>query len=228
MDFLFEAHSLDSALIESVWRSCSTEAGSYISVAASHWSFMFARRQGKIYVDVCGPETRATPSTIPAGSDVYGINFKVGVFMPHLPPNSLVDKRLPLQNASNRAFWLHDAALPLPGFEDAEAFAERLVRAGLLVRDPIVSASLQGEPIRLSARSRQYRFVKSTGLSRETILQIARARQAALMLEQGVAIADAVYLLGYCDQAHLTRSLKHLYGQSPTAVAQVTASTAPT
>ena len=189
---------------------------------------MFARRQGKMYVEVCGPESRATPGTIPAGSDVYGINFKVGVFMPHLPPNSLVDKRLPLQNANNRAFWLYDSALPIPRFEDAEAFAERLARAGLLMRDPIVSASLQGEPIRLSARSRQYRFVKSTGLTQKTIWQIERVRQSALMLEQGVAIADTVYQLGYFDQAHLTRSLKHLYGQSPTAVAQVTASTAPT
>ena len=228
MNFLFEAYSLDSSLIASVWRSCSPEAGRYISVAASHWSFMFAKRQGRIYVDVCGPETRATFKTFSAGSDVYGINFKAGVFMPQLPTSSLVDARLQLPHASDRAFWLHDSALPIPKFEDAEAFAERLARAGLLVRDPVVSASLRGEPLRLSARALQYRFVKSTGLTQKTIWQIERVRQAALMLEQGVAIADTVYQLGYFDQAHLTRSLKQLYGQSPTRVAQVTASTAPT
>ena len=228
MDFLFEAYSLDSSLIASVWRSCSPEAGRYISVAASHWSFMFAKRQGRTYVDMCGPETRATFKTFSAGSYVYGINFKAGVFMPQRPTSSLVDARLQLPHASDRTFWLHDSALPIPRLEDAEAFAERLLRVGLIKRDPVVSASLRGEPQQLSARSMQYRYAKSTGLSLRTIRQIERVRQAALLLEQGVAVPDVVYQLGYFDQAHLTRSLKHLYGQSPTRVAQVTASTAPT
>lgn len=40
-------------------------------------------------------------------------------------------------------------------------------------------------------------------------------------------VADTVHLTGYYDQAHLTRSLRHLYGQTPTGVAQVTATLTP-
>jgi hypothetical protein len=34
-------------------------------------------------------------------------------------------------------------------------------------------------------------------------------------LKQGVSILDTVYQAGYFDQAHLTRSLKYLIGQTP-------------
>ena len=37
---------------------------------------------------------------------------------------------------------------------------------------------------------------------------------------EGVSIVDAVHLAGYFDQAHLTRSLKRLIGQTPTKIIQ--------
>jgi AraC-like DNA-binding protein len=37
-------------------------------------------------------------------------------------------------------------------------------------------------------------------------------------LKQGVSILDTVYEAGYFDQAHLTRSLKHLIGQTPAQI----------
>lgn len=228
MSFLFEARSLESAVAESVWRTQSEKTGQYISVAASHWSFLFAKHEGKTYIDVCGPETKATLGTFPADTDVFGINFRAGVFMPHLSPGGLVDKKLQLPNASDRAFWLDGSAWQFPEFDDVETLVDRLVHGGLLAHDPVVSAALQGEPLRLSTRSLQYRFLQTTGLTRKAIQQIQRARQAALLLERDVSIADTIHLAGYFDQAHLTRSLKHFYGQSPTKVAQVTASTSPT
>ena len=45
--------------------------------------------------------------------------------------------------------------------------------------------------------------------------QIERARYTTNLLREGVSIVDAVHLAGYFDQAHLTRSLKHLIGQTP-------------
>ena len=51
-----------------------------------------------------------------------------------------------------------------------------------------------------------------------TIRQIERARHATRLLRAGVSIPDAVDEAGYYDQAHLTRSLKRLIGQTPAQV----------
>jgi AraC-like DNA-binding protein len=52
------------------------------------------------------------------------------------------------------------------------------------------------------------------------IKQVARAQQAATMLQQGSTILDTVYTLGYFDQPHLTRSLKQWIGYTPAQIAQ--------
>jgi AraC-like DNA-binding protein len=223
MSLFFEERVLDSPVVESLWRFQSESAGQSISIAASHWSFLFARVKGKLFIEMCGPETKATPGTFPADTDVFGINFRPGVFMPHLLPGSLVDKQLELPGASDRAFWLYGSAWQFPEFDDLETFAAWLERDGLLVSDPVVNAALQSQPAKVSTRCLQYRFLESTGLPQRTINQIQRARQAALLLEQGVSIPDTVHRTNYCDQSHLTRSLKHFLGQSPTKVTRVTA-----
>lgn len=224
MSFLFEHRTLDSPIVDSVWRTRSDKAGCYISVAASHWSFLFAKRGGKTLIDICGPETRARRGTFPPDNDVYGINFRPGVFMPSLLPGTFVDERLELPRASDRTFWLRGSACQIPQFDELETFAERLWGGEIIVLDRLIETALRGEKLDVSLRALQYRFVKLTGLTRKGIQQIQRVQQAAQLLEQGASIADTVYRLRYSDQAHLTRSLKFLYGQTPMTVAQVTAS----
>jgi AraC-like DNA-binding protein len=70
----------------------------------------------------------------------------------------------------------------------------------------------------LSLRSVQRRFRRATGLTQCAVRQIERAREAVALLEQGRAILDIVDLAGYADQSHLTRSLKHLIGQTPAQI----------
>jgi len=45
--------------------------------------------------------------------------------------------------------------------------------------------------------------------------RIERARHAATLLQRGVSIRDTVHQAGYFDQAHLTRSLRRLIGETP-------------
>lgn len=94
----------------------------------------------------------------------------------------------------------------------------RLVRAGNLVRDPAVSAALAGDPEALSRRSAQRHFRLSTGLTHRTYRQVQRARYAAGLLQDGAGIGETVHLAGYYDQAHLTRSLTRLIGQTPARI----------
>jgi AraC-like DNA-binding protein len=79
----------------------------------------------------------------------------------------------------------------------------------------VVEAVLQNQPLDLSLRSVQRRFLRATGVTRGTFDQIERAKEAATLLEQGGSIADAVYYAGYADQPHLTRALKRFMGQTP-------------
>jgi len=60
--------------------------------------------------------------------------------------------------------------------------------------------------------------LQATGVTHSTIRQIERARHATNLLKQGAAIFDAVHEAGYYDQAHLTRSLKRLIGQTPAQI----------
>ena len=223
MTFLFEERPSDSAFVETIWRAQSERVGSFISLAASHWEMVVTRYRGKTIFTVRGPETKATPLHYQrCGVEWLGIRFKVGTFLPDLPPGKLLDRRdANLPQATSRSFWFQGSAWELPTFENADTFVEWLVREGLLVRDPIVEAVLRGHPQALSPRAIQYRFLQVTGLSHRTIQQIERARQAKALLEQGVSIPDTVHEAGYFDQSHLTNSLKRFLGQTPTQIARV-------
>ena len=99
-------------------------------------------------------------------------------------------------------------------------FVARLVREGIVVRDAGVEAALDNQPGRLPIRSAQRHFLRATGITHRTVRQIERARYATTLLKQGVSILDTVYDAGYFDQAHLTRSLKTLIGQTPMEIRQ--------
>jgi AraC-like DNA-binding protein len=214
--FDFEGRTSDSSLVESVWRTQMEQAGSFISAAAVHCGIVITHYQDKTTITVRGPETIATPADFPAGIEFFGIVFKIGTFMPHLPAKLLMNRNdLNLPEANSNSFWLHGSAWEFPTFENVDTFVERLVREGLLVHEPVVDAALQGQLQDLSLRSVQYRFLHATGLTQATVHQIERAKQAAALLEKGRSILDTVYEAGYFDQAHLTRSLKRYMGQTP-------------
>jgi hypothetical protein len=222
MTFIYEDRSSDSSFVETIWRAQSERAGSFISLAASHWEMVVTRYRGKTSFTVRGPETKATPLHYQwIGAEWLGIRFKLGTFLPHLPPGKLLDRRdVNLPQATSQSFWLQGSTWETPTFENADTFVDRLVRGGLLVRDPVVQAVLEGQPQELSVRTVQYRFLEATGLTHRTVQQIARARHALTLLQKGASIPDTVYQAGYFDQPHLTRALKRFTGQTPAQIAR--------
>jgi AraC-like DNA-binding protein len=218
MNLVSDQREPDSPFVQAIWRSKSEGGGSFTSVAVSHWEMVVTRQEGHTTFTVRGPETIATPAPIPENADFMGIVFKLGTFMPHLPTVNLVDGAVNLPESSGQSFWLNGAAWEIPNFENADTFVARLVREGLLVEEPVVADVLQNRPLDLSLRSVQRRFLHATGLTRGTLEQIERARDAFTFLEQGLSIADAVYQVGYADQPHLTRSLKRFIGQTPARI----------
>jgi hypothetical protein len=217
--FTFDERPSDSPFVERVWRAQSERTGDFLSIAASQWEMVVSKYRGETVMTVRGPETKVTPMHVTlVGSEFFGIIFKHGTVLPYLPASSLVDGDVNLPDASSNSFWLNGSAWQFPDYENADTFVNRLVRDGLLVRDPIVGSALRGEPQELSPRSVQRRFLRATGLTQGSIRQIERARYATILLQQGVSILDTVEQVGYADQPHLTRSLKHFIGKTPAQI----------
>jgi len=215
----FEDRASDSPFIERVWRCDSEDTGVFLSVAASHFEMVVTRLRDQTFLTVRGPETKATMAECPAEGEWLGIRFALGVFMPEIPPGNLRDRRdMTLDGATGRSFWLNGSAWEYPDFENVEAFVSRLVRRGIIVRDYAIDAVLRPQPSSISLRSAQRHFLHATGITRSTSHQIERARYATNLLRQGVSILDTVHEAGYFDQAHLTRSLKYLIGQTPAEI----------
>jgi hypothetical protein len=219
MFLIFEDRLSDSPFVERIWRCRSEWAGTFLSMAACHWEMVVTRHRGKAFLTVRGPETKATTADCPVDGEWVGIRFKLGTFMPLLPARNLSDRKdVTLPGATSGSFWLNGSAWEYPGFENAETFVRRLMHDGLIVADGAAEAVLRGHRHDLSVRSVQRHILQATGLTHSMIRQIDRARHATNLLKQGVSILDTVHEAGYYDQAHLTRSVKYLIGQTPAQI----------
>jgi hypothetical protein len=209
----------DSPYIERVWRGRSDGGGPFVSVAAGHLELVVTRLAYLTMVTVRGPETRATTIECPPGGEWAAIRFRLGVHMPALPTHLLVDHRdVDLPVAADGSFTLLGSRWPLPDLDNAERYVELLARRGVIARDEVVEAATRGDGQPLTIRSVQRHFRRATGLTHGQFRQIERARYAANLLRDGASILDTVHEAGYFDQAHLTRSLKALIGETPASV----------
>ncbi len=218
MDFDFCDRLSDSPHIERIWSTRNEQERVFTSIAVSHVEFVISRYQRATTMTLRGPETVASTAQAPANGEFFGIQLKIGCYIPMIPTPELVDAHRALPEARQNTFWLHGAAWELPNFENAETFIGRLARAGLLAREPVVEDTLDGLRPDLSTRMVQRRFQRATGLTQGTYVQIERARKALELLQSGVSILDAVEQTGYSDQPHLTRSLKRFVGQTPAQI----------
>jgi AraC-like DNA-binding protein len=218
--FEFASRVAESPLVETIWHTRSDSAGAFMSTAVSNWEFVVARHNGTVTVGVRGPETVAMPVDFWGESEYFGIQFRLGAYIPSLPTLERVNSQIFFPDAGRRSFWMDGYLWEIPTIENADAFIDRLVRRGLLSRDPLVDDVVSGRATGLSERSVQRRFLHATGLTHGTVAQIERARLAVALLEEGVSILDTVALAGYADQPHLTRSLRRFYGRTPARLAR--------
>ena len=185
------------------------------SVAAVCWGLVFWRRDGRAYASISGPETRTGTAPVPEGATFVGIEFAVGTSLRSVPTLDLVDGGVELPDATHRTFWLDGVRWETPGPDDAEALVDRLVRAGAVVRDPLVTEVRRGHHPAMSRRTVERRFRAATGLTQGAVRQIERARTAATLLAASAPVPDVVSRLEYFDEPHLTRALRRYVGRTP-------------
>jgi hypothetical protein len=165
--------------------------------------------------------TRASIVDCPAGGEWLGIRFRLGTQLTRLPTATLLDHQsVRLPSEIDGRFWLDRRWWEPPTYDNAEACVAALAANGIIGRDRLVEAVLDGDRADASLRSVQRRFLRSTGLTRETFRQIERARHAAHLLQNGEGILDVVDQAGYFDQPHLTRALRRLIGPTPSDLAK--------
>jgi len=220
MSFSMKGRTSDSPYIHTIWHGGAYGYYAPVCPAATEWNLLMLRYEGQIRITLEGPLTRAKPKFHPVGTEWRVIKFQLGTFLHNLPVTNLLDREIVLPEGSRKTFWLNGSTWQFPEVDDVEAFVARLVREELLVTDPLVTAVLRDQPQDVSSRTVRRRFLQATGLTPKGIRQIERAQQAMTLLQQGTSILDTVYELGYADQPHMTRALKHFVGQTPAQIAR--------
>ena len=220
MNTFFEGRTSDSPYVKMIWRGGAGSNYAPLCPADGQWNLLFLKHQGSVRVTAEGPLTKATPKTHAEGTEWLVIKFQPGAFLPSLPVKNLVDTDVVLPLVARNSFWLHGSAWQFPDYDNVETFINRLVRADVLRFDPVVSAVVHDQHQKISSRTVQRHFLLTTGLTPKTLAQIERAQQAADLLQQGLPLLDVAYQVGYADQSHMTRSLKHFLGQTPAQIAQ--------
>ncbi|QNS02162.1 AraC family transcriptional regulator [Streptomyces xanthii] len=218
MGLEIESRPSELPYIERVWRSRSDEVGRMMSIAATHWELVFWEHDGQVQAAVMGPEPSACLADVPQDATFFGISFALGTSMPHIPVSRLVGGGAEIPDVTRRSVWLKGSSWHPPDYDNAEAFVRRMVREGIVDCDPIVPAVLHGAAPDVSDRTLQRRFVSATGLTQGAIRQIHRAREAAVLIQEGAPAQDVVHRLGYYDQPHLARSLTRYIGRTATGL----------
>ncbi len=214
MGLRFATRASDSPWVDAVWTCTSEQVTEMTSVAAARWGLVFWEQAGRWHTSVTGPETRTGTAPVPEGATFTGIDFAVGTSLRGVPTPDLVDGGLVLPDTTRGTFRLDGARWETPGPDDAEALVERLVRAGVVVRDPLVAELLRGRSPAVSGRTVERRFRAATGLTQGAVRQIERARTAAGLLAAGEPGGDVVVKLEYFDEPHLARALRTYVGRT--------------
>jgi AraC-like DNA-binding protein len=212
---MHEERASDSSHIQFVWRAHVEESGSFIDLAHDFWVLVFRTLHDETEVKLTGPVTESLPISYEASQVNWGIVFKAHVFIRDLPKKDMLNKSTTLPMVGKESFQLGRHVIELPTYETAEEFVDDLVRRGILNANIEIAEALQAAVPAMSVRTLQRHHKRTTGLTQSQSQQVARARRAFMLLQEGKSIVDASFEAGYADQAHMTRSLKLLAGQTP-------------
>ena len=217
MGLIFDAVAGELPLVRRVWSARCDAATSFSSAAKGSSMIAFARSGDGVTVHVRGPETRATRLECPAGWEFFGVELRLGAYLPLFPPSGLADLNdALLPTLSGDRILLDGRDWEMPTEQNVDVFVDRLVRAGLLFSDLLVEEIRHGErPRAMSERTAQIRFRRAVGISRRKLVSIEQAQGAAQLLVAGGSITDAVTVGGYYDQPQLARAMRWATGHTP-------------
>ncbi|MFT3943033.1 MAG: AraC family transcriptional regulator [Ancrocorticia sp.] len=215
---MYEEQHLDSPYVECVWRAKAVRSERYLVAAVEYWDMWFSRQPGgEIIAALSGPTVGHRWVESVVGEYGWGVQLRAHIVVPGVSARLVLggEERLPVRDGRVTIAG-HD--LPVPEYEELEAFVTRLIELDVLRSDDDVRRVLIGDDAGYSERHWQRRVRGATGLTRKQIAQLARAREAFTLLQQGVSPAECAARCGFSDQAHLTRSLRAFHGLTPARI----------
>ncbi|MFG0251620.1 MAG: helix-turn-helix domain-containing protein, partial [Phycisphaerales bacterium JB038] len=200
-----------------VWSASCHAATGFASAVKASSMICFARSGDRVTVHLRGPETVGTALTCPEGWVFFGVELRLGAYLPLFPPSGLTDHKEALTPAlQGDRILLDNREWEMPTEQNVDVFVSRLVRGGLLFFDPLVDEIRHGErPRGMSERTAQIRFRRAVGVSHRKLVSIEKARHAAQLLMAGRSIADVVTVCGYYDHPQLVRAMRWGTGHTP-------------
>jgi AraC-like DNA-binding protein len=179
---------------------------------------------------VAGPDTGPQPARRQPGVLSAGLRFAPGRLpaLLGIPAAEVRDQRVPLADLqpalTRRALArleqgerplpvLLGLTLALPG--DPAELAVRTVAEQLADG---ASARATADRLGWTERSLHRRCLTAFGYGPAVLRRVLRFRRAALLLYDGVPIAEAAAVAGYADQPHLSREMRALAGVAPSQI----------
>jgi hypothetical protein len=217
MGLIFNAVAGELPLVQRVWSASCHAATGFVSAVKSSSMICFARSGDRLTVHLHGPETMGASLTCPEGWEFFGVELRLGAYLPLHPPSGLTDRKdAPLPVLPGNRIVLDNREWEMPTEQNVDVFVNRLVRAGLLIFDPLVDEIRHGErPRGMSERIAQIRFRRAVGISHRKLVSIEQARHAAQLLTAGRSIAEVVTVCGYYDHPQLARAMRWATGHTP-------------
>ena len=215
---LYEERPGASAYVECTWQARAVREERYLVPAIERWDIWFAREpDGSMVAGLSGPALGSRWIASVVGEHGWGVQLSAHVVVPGVPKKLLLggEVRLPVVD---EVVEISGRRVPVPSFDGLEDFVAELLRIDVLRSDDDVRRALAGDDVGYSERHWQRRVRDSTGVTRKQISQLARAREAYALLQRGVTPAECAVTCGYADQAHLTRSLRLLHGETPARI----------
>lgn len=216
MGLTFNAVAGELPLVQRVWSASCDAATGFASAVKASSMFCFARSGDRVTVHLRGPETTGAALTCPEGWELFGVELRLGAYLPLFPSSGLTDHKHALPVLAGNRILLDNREWEMPTEQNVDVFVGRLLRAGLLFFDPLVDEIRHGErPRRVSERIAQIRFRRAVGISHRKLVSIEQARHAAQLLMAGRSIANVVTVCGYYDQPQLVRAMRWGTGHTP-------------
>jgi AraC-like DNA-binding protein len=188
---------------------------------------------------VAGPDETVERADLPPGGTITGVRFRPGAAANwlDLPMALLVNRRVPLREVTRARAGaiegrLGDLAAPedrlarltvalgtlAPSISPPAPLTEALFRR--LVRWPAQRVAAIAADLGFAERSLHRHCLHDFGYGPKTLARIRRFQRFMTLAANGRAagLGDLAFAAGYADQAHMSREVRRLAGQTPAAV----------
>ena len=147
-----------------VWAAECDSPTDFSSIASVNPGIGFARIGGRTSVHLRGPATRASTLSCPKDTEYFGVDFRLGAYLPMFPPATLANLQdAVLPSLSDGRILLDGEAWEMPTPMNVDVFVDRLARAGLLVVDPLIDDRGTATPAHCPSERRRAASCRPSG-----------------------------------------------------------------